>query len=94
MRLSSVAKLDVDAEMVAGFDEVDDLLGKMMHVDDDMVNTDGFQFLDEDLHERLAVDGHHCFRHGVGKGFETSAETGCKDECVHGVEGLGLRVEG
>jgi hypothetical protein len=40
------------------------------------------------------VDGHHCFRHGVGKGFETSAETGCKDECVHGVEGLGLRVEG
>ena len=81
--ISLIAEADVNAKGVIGLDKVDNLLGKVMDIDDDFCHTDGFQFLDEYLHKRFATDGHHCLGHRVGERFETSAETGSKDESVH-----------
>ena len=77
-----VAELYVDAEGVVGLDEIDDLLGKMVYVDYYFVYTNFPKPLDEDLKERLATDGNHSLRHGVGERFESRAETGSKDERV------------
>ena len=81
-----IAELNVDAEMMVGLDKVDDLPCKMMDIDDDVVNTNRFEPLDEDLHEGLSTDRHHCFGHSVGERFETCAKSGSENEGVHGVE--------
>ena len=78
-----IAETDVDAETVVGLDEINDLLSEMMNIDDNLCDTNTLQFLDKYLHERFATDGHHRLGHGVGKGFETSAETGCENQCIH-----------
>ena len=74
-----IAKLDVDAEAIIGFYKVDDLLGKVMNIDDDFRHTDALQFLYQNLYKRFTIDRHHRLGHSVRKGFQTSAKTGCKN---------------
>ena len=64
---------------------VDDLLGKMVDVDDKAVIACLRQLLYLDVEERLATDRHQCFRHGVGQGFQSCAESCGQYHCLfHG----------
>ena len=61
-----VAKLDGDAKAAVGFDKVDDLLGKMVYIDNDFCHADSFQLFNEDLYEWLTIDGYHRLGHRIG----------------------------
>ena len=64
--------------------EVDDLVSEMMDVDDDLrVVALVLDLLNEQLQQRTSSYWHQCLGHGVGEGFEASAETGSEDEEVH-----------
>ena len=63
--------------------EVNDLFSEMMDIDDDARKTCCRKPLNLVLQQRFSADGHKCFRHRVGEGFQTCAEAGSEDECLH-----------
>ena len=74
---------NLDAEVVFLLQEVYHLLGEMMHIDDNFIYSNGFQFVDDMLQHGLACYGNKGFRHVVSKGLETSAQARCKYHCFH-----------
>lgn len=78
-----IRKCNADTKLVVCFHKVDDLISEVMDIDDDLVEACSNQSFNGMLQQGLTTYRHQCFRHGVGKGFETGAETGGEDHCFH-----------
>ena len=78
-----VAELYVDAKRLLGLYEINDLLSKVMDVDDNVGHPDVFESFNQYLYKRFPIERHHRLGHCVGEWFESCAEPGCKDESIH-----------
>ena len=75
-------------------DVVDNLLGKVMDIDDEVVVALRHQLADVPLQQRLATNGHQRLGHGVGEWFQSGAETGSENHgLLHRGEWLVVRGE-
>ena len=78
-----IGNSDVASPSVVGANGIDDLIRKMVDVDDDVCDTGVTQFLHLPLQQRFACHGNQRFGHGVGKRFETRSETSAEDHRLH-----------
>ena len=70
---------DIHSEVLILFEVIDNLLCKMVDVDDDPFKTRCLQIEHNTLEQRLAPYPPQCFRHGVGKRLQARAQSGSKD---------------
>src|SRR3712207_4154637 len=75
-----VTYLNVEAEIVMRTQEIYNLIGEMMHIDNQMFKSGGFHLQDDLLNERLPTYLYQGFRHGVGERFEPCTFTGRRSE--------------
>ena len=78
-----VADLYVKPEVVVLLQIVDDLIGEMMDIDDEMVEAGIPQLIDDALNKRHAAYWHHGFWHRVGKRLEAGTHARGKYHCLH-----------
>src|SRR3712207_1519048 len=78
-----VTYLNVEAEIVMRTQEIYNLIGEMMHIDNQMFKSGGFHLQDDLLNERLPTYLYQGFRHGVGERFEPCTFTGREYHCLH-----------
>jgi len=74
---------DVHAEIVAGFQVVDDRVREVMDVDDDFVDTKRAKARERDFEQRAAIDFDQGFGTPVGERAQARAEAGGEDHCLH-----------
>ena len=68
-----VAHTDVDAEVLVGIQELDDLFAKVMHIDDDMLEASCLQFQEVMFQQGATVHLHQRLGAVVGQGSEARA---------------------
>jgi len=73
----------VHAEVVVGSQIVDEFVGKVVDIDDHVVNFERAQAREGDLEERPAVDFHQRLGAVVGEWPQTGAEAGGKNHRLH-----------
>src|SRR3712207_5289590 len=78
-----VTYLNVKAEIIMRTQEIYDLIGKMMHIDDQVGEARGFHLQDDLLNERLPTYLYQGFRHSVSERFEPCTFTGREYHCLH-----------
>ncbi len=59
-----------------------DLVGKMVHIDDYFIDAVLLQVFNISLQEALAVDHRQCFGVLIGPGFEPGTEACCEDHAL------------
>ena len=80
---------DAHAEIVVGFQVVDNHVGEVMDVDDDFGDAEGAQAGESDFEQRAAIDFDERLGASVGEGAEARAEAGGEDHGFH--EGAFMR---
>lgn len=78
-----ITDLYVESEVVVLFQIVDNLIGEVMDIDDEMVEAGIPQFIDDALNKRHAAYWHHGFWHRVGKRLEAGTHARGKYHCLH-----------
>ena len=74
-----------------GLQEVDDLVRKMMDIDDNMVIPGLDEFVDDMVQQRLPADRHERLGHRVRQGFQAGTQPRGKDHRFH--RAMGRRMQ-
>ena len=74
-----IADTDVEAEVIVGFQIIDDLLCKVMHVHYQELITCCLEFLDDVPEQGLSSYPHQCLRHRVCQRFQPRSQSCGKD---------------
>lgn len=73
-----IADTDVESEIAVLMQVVDNLLRKVVHIDDDALITSSLELMDDMPKKRLSPHPDECLGHRVGQGLEARPESGCE----------------
>ena len=81
--VSLVTDLNVESKVVILLQIVDNLIGEVMDIDNEMVEAGIPQLIDHALNKRHAAYRHHSFRHRVGKRLQAGSHARGKYHGLH-----------
>lgn len=88
---SFIANMDVKAEVLVGLEILNNLVSKVMDVDDDTLEARSTKLLDDMPKQRLATNRNQGLGHTVGDRFQTGTKSRREDHglrCLHSLIGF------
>jgi len=93
---SFIANTDVKAEVLVGLEILNNLVSKVMNVDDDTFEARSVELLDDMPKQGLATNGYQGFGHTVSDGFQTGTKSRREDHglrCLHSLIGFNRHLK-